>query len=145
VVKFFNFNQEYFMVKKYSLTVILMLWSCLTHATPAVDELLTEYRQQGADNFTVEAGQALFFKTFPDEAAGKTRQCTTCHTDNLRQQGQHVRTGKSIEPLAPSINPNSLIKVKNIRKWLKRNCKWTLKRECTPQEKGDVLTFIQAQ
>lgn len=133
------------MVKKYSLIFSLTFWSYLAYATPAVDELLTEYRQQGADNFTVEAGRTLFFKTFPDKEAGKTRQCTTCHTDNLHQQGQHVRTGKSIEPLAPSINPSSLTKVKNIRKWLKRNCKWTLGRECTPQEKGDVLTFIQAQ
>ncbi|MFK5970948.1 MAG: DUF1924 domain-containing protein [Candidatus Marithrix sp.] len=30
-----------------------------------------------------------------------------------------------------------------IRKWFKRNCKWTLGRECNAQEKGDILKFIQ--
>lgn len=115
----------------------------LSPATEAVEQLLADYRQQGASDFSAEAGKTLFFKEF--KANGTVRQCITCHTDNLTQQGKHANTGKVIKPLAPSVNPESLTEVRNMRKWLKRNCKWTLGRACTPQEKGDVLTFIQQQ
>ncbi|MBA1331752.1 cytochrome C, partial [Candidatus Endoriftia persephone str. Guaymas] len=27
----------------------------------------------------------------------------------------------------------------------KRNCRWTFGRDCTPQEKGDLMLFIQGQ
>ncbi|MBT5634001.1 MAG: DUF1924 domain-containing protein, partial [Gammaproteobacteria bacterium] len=33
--------------------------------------------------------------------------------------------------------------MKKVEKWFKRNCKWTFSRPCSPQEKGDILTFIQ--
>lgn len=115
------------------------------YATEAVDELLAEYRSQGAGDFNTEAGQTLWFQEFTHEKTGQIRQCTTCHTDDLRNNGKHVRTGKLIKPLAPSVNPERLLDIKKIRKWLKRNCKWTIGRECSPQEKGDVLTFIQNQ
>ena len=114
-------------------------------ATEAVDTLLTEYRTQNADNFNAEAGKSLWFQEFTNDKTGQLRQCTTCHTDDLRNAGKHVRTGKVIKPLAPSVNSERLTNLKDIRKWLKRNCKWTLGRECTVQEKGDILTFIQTQ
>jgi len=116
------------------------------YATEAVDKLLAEYSTVlVAENFSAEAGKSLFFQEFTDEKTGKIRQCTTCHTDDLRNAGKHARTGKVIKPLAPSVNSERLTNLKDIRKWLKRNCKWTLGRECTVQEKGDVLTFIQTQ
>jgi len=115
------------------------------HASEAVDELLAEYRSQGATDFSAETGQTLWNQEFTHQKTGKIRQCIACHTDDLRNQGEHVRTGKTIKPLAPSVNPESLTKIKHIRKWLKRNCKWTLGRECDAQEKGNILSFIQSQ
>lgn len=132
-------------MKRLLLTSALLLASSVSYATEAVDTLLAEYQAQGAESFTVEAGKTLWFQEFTDAESGKIRQCTTCHTDDLTKTGKHARTGKAIEPLAPSANPKRLTDVKEIRKWFKRNCKWTLGRECTAQEKGDVLTFIQAQ
>jgi len=133
-----------------SLMICAMMLLPLTYshsvlATEAVDKLLVEYRSAGASEFSVEAGKTLWLQEFKDAKSGKVRQCATCHTDNLRNKGKHARTGKSIEPLATSVNPKSLIDIKKVRKWLTRNCKWTIGRECTPQEKGNVLTFIQAQ
>jgi hypothetical protein len=127
------------------LIAVLALSPLVSQASPAVDELLTEYRQAGAGEFSVEAGKTLYFKEFKDEKSGEIRQCSTCHTDNLTQAGKQANTGKAIEPLAPSVNSKRLTDIAEIRKWLKRNCKWTVGRECTPQEKGDVLTFIQTQ
>ena len=116
------------------------------YATEAVDNSLKKYQSEGAGAFSKEAGEALWVQEFTHEkSGGKIRQCSACHTDNLRNGGKHVRTGKSLKPLAPSVNPKSLTNMKKIRKWLKRNCKWTIGRECSGQEKGDILTFIQSQ
>lgn len=137
------------MMNKYlmigSMMLLLVTYSSSVLATAAVDKLLAEYRSAGATEFDVAAGKALWLQEFQDVKSGKMRQCVTCHTNNLRNQGKHARTGKSIEPLAPSVNSESLTDIKKIRKWLKRNCKWTIGRECTPQEKGNALTFIQSQ
>jgi len=113
------------------------------YAANAVDELLAEYRSLGAGDFST--GKKLWSQEFTNAKTGQIRQCTTCHTDDLRNEGKHARTGKLIKPLAPSVNPERLTNLKKIRKWLKRNCKWTLGRECTAQEKGDILSFIQTQ
>jgi len=56
-----------------------------------------------------------------------------------------VKTGKTIEPIAVSANPERFTDVSKTEKWFRRNCKWTLGRECTPQEKGDLLTWLGGQ
>lgn len=45
--------------------------------------------------------------------------------------------------MSPAVNPKRLSDPKKIEKWFLRNCKWTLGRECTPQEKGDYLTYLR--
>jgi ribosomal protein S17 len=126
-------------------TIVLLSLPISVSATDAVNKLLAEYQSKGAGAFSEEAGKALWIQEFTDKKTSKIRQCTTCHTDDLRNGGKHVRTGKVIKPLALSVNPERLMDIKKIRKWLKRNCKWTIGRECSSQEKGDILTFIQAQ
>lgn len=71
------------------------------------------------------------------------RQCTSCHLDSLYANGRHQKTGKVIEPMAPSVNPERLTDLKKMKKWFLRNCKWTFGRECTAQEKGDVLVWLR--
>ncbi|HEX5636129.1 MAG TPA: DUF1924 domain-containing protein, partial [Gammaproteobacteria bacterium] len=71
--------------------------------------------------------------------------CASCHKQDLRQTGSHIRTRKPIEPMAPSANPQRLTDIKQIEKWFLRNCKGTWGRECTAQEKGDFLVYIQSQ
>lgn len=127
------------------LLAVLTLSPLVTQASPAVDQVLADFEQAGGSNFSAEAGKTLYFKEFKDEKSGEIRQCSTCHTDDLRQSGKQANTGKVIEPLAPSANAERLTDVAKINKWLKRNCKWTVGRECTAQEKGDVITFIQSQ
>ncbi len=115
-----------------------------TATAGAMEEMLQQYQQQGAGEFSTERGKTLWEKQVPGKN-GKIRQCATCHTDNLHQAGKHARTGKHIKPLAPATNPKRLIKTKKIKKWFRRNCKWTWGRLCTPQEKGDLLVFISQQ
>lgn len=125
------------------LTFILSLILSSSLYATVVDDLLTEYRATGVETFSAEAGKTLWSQEFIDVETGKVRQCTTCHTADLRNEGKHINTGKVIKPLAPTANPESLTDMKKVRKWLKRNCKWTLGRECNAQEKGDVLLFMQ--
>lgn len=109
----------------------------------AVSELETSYQNQGAGPFSAAAGEALWSKTYVDAKTGKERSCTTCHSADQTKPGRHERTGKVIEAMAPSVNPQRLTDVGKIEKWFVRNCKWTLDRECTAQEKGDVLAFLK--
>lgn len=111
----------------------------------ALTDLLQQYQKQGAQQFDAQAGKTLWTHSFGVSSEGKDRRCATCHTEDLRQTGKHMKTGKSIEPLAPSVNTKRLTDVAEIEKWLKRNCEWTLGRECSAQEKGDFLSFISMQ
>lgn len=108
-----------------------------------VDEQLAAYKAEGAADFSAERGKDLWFKEFVSPEDGKARSCTTCHTNNVRVNGKHAKTGKPIKPMAPSINPERFTDAAKIEKWFKRNCKWTMDRECTAQEKGDFLSYLR--
>ncbi|MDH4228125.1 MAG: DUF1924 domain-containing protein [Nitrospirota bacterium] len=109
----------------------------------AVNDRLTEYRGKGAGPFSADAGRKLFEATYTVE--GEKRNCAACHTTDLKKKGKHQETGKPIDPLAPSVTTDRLTDSAKIEKWFLRNCKWTIGRPCTPQEKGDVLMFLQTQ
>ncbi len=93
--------------------------------------------------FDPERGKRIFFEEHPSEKLGKI-SCSTCHTADLKKSGKTL-VGKTIEPLAPSINKKRLTDVKEIEKWLLRNFKQVYGREGTAKEKGDVLMFINTQ
>lgn len=109
----------------------------------AVAELLRQYEARGAAKFSAAEGEAFWTRPAVDAKSGETRKCTQCHGEDLRRVGKHVTTGKAIDPLAPSANPKRLTDVEKIEKWFSRNCKWTLGRECTAQEKGNVLVMLR--
>jgi hypothetical protein len=81
---------------------------------------------------------AIFFQ----ETHGGEWSCSTCHTGTPTTSGRHARTGKSIAPLAPAVNPKRFADAATAEKWFRRNCNDVVGRECTPQEKGDVLTWL---
>ncbi len=87
--------------------------------------------------FSAERG-ARFFK----QTHGNELSCASCHTENPAADGKHAKTGKIIKPLAPAANPERFTDTAKVAKWFKRNCNDVLDRVCTPQEKGDVLTYL---
>ena len=128
------------MMKTVILGIILsFMMTPVLASTPAADEALQNYRQLGVTNFDADAGQKLWQQDFDG------RQCANCHGEDLTQNGKHVKTKKVLKPMALSVNSKRFGKVKKIEKWFKRNCKWTLGRECSPQEKGDMLTWLVQQ
>ena len=93
-------------------------------------------------SFSAQRGKVLWNKQFT--VSSQPRSCTSCHTADPRQAGKHARTGKAIQAMAPSVNPDRLTDQRKINKWFKRNCKWTLGRVCTNHEKGDLLEYLKS-
>ena len=124
---------------------ITVALACTPAHADAVQALLRKYEAQGGRAFTAASGAALWTREFADARTGEKRRCSQCHHEDLRKQGKHATTGKSIEPLAPSVNPKRLTEEAHVEKWFSRNCKWTFGRECTPQEKGDFLAMIRTK
>lgn len=104
-----------------------------------VNNLLLDYAKQGANTADAEQGKQLWQKTFNKNGE---RSCASCHTKDLTQNGKHFKTKKNIKPMSPSVNPKRLTDSKKVNKWFKRNCKWTYGRECTAQEKANILVYI---
>lgn len=109
------------------------------NASETSDLMIEEFSTQAATPVTADAGKETWFRV------SDGRSCTSCHTDSVHVQGRHERTGKVIEPMAPSVNPDRLTDRAKINKWFLRNCKWTFGRECTAQEKGDILLWLSQQ
>lgn len=91
----------------------------------------------GFREFSAARGE-VFFRT----KHANDWSCSSCHTENPAAPGKHAKTGKAIDPLAPSANAERFTSPKKVAKWFKRNCNDVLDRVCTPQEKGDVLAYL---
>ncbi|MBU3724719.1 MAG: DUF1924 domain-containing protein [Burkholderiaceae bacterium] len=89
-------------------------------------------------------GQSARGKAFFLAKHGKDLSCASCHSESPLGSGKHASTGKAIAPLAPAANPESLTDTARINKWFRRNCNDVLARECTPQEKADVIAFLSS-
>lgn len=109
-------------------------------STSATDSLLAHYTSQGA---TPDATRGAAFWSAEQAApdGGPARSCTTCHGSTLDAAGKHATTGEPIDPMTAA---GRLTDPAKIEKWFGRNCRWTLGRECTPSEKGDVLAYLVA-
>ena len=124
---------------------LLALSPMIGTAGNVVDERLQTYQNEGAKTFDATAGKSMWTQEFAQADGSKARTCSSCHTTDIRQGGKHITTGKPIEAMSPSVNPQRLTDAAKIEKWFGRNCKWTMGRECTAQEKGDFLKYIQNQ
>jgi hypothetical protein len=125
-----------------SMTVLLVL-ATGAQALSGTAELLDRYRSQGAGAFSADAGASRWSEAYQSGGTSGPRSCTDCHGPDLKKPGKHLRTGKAIAPMDPSVESGRLSDPEKIEKWFKRNCKWTLGRECTPQEKGDFIMFFR--
>jgi hypothetical protein len=112
---------------------------CVSVASQA-ESVLDHYRSPGM-TFSAQRGETFWKHEVPGRD-GKLHSCTTCHGSDLTKSGKHIRTGRPIKPMAHSVNPERFTDPAKVEKWFTRNCKWTIGRVCTPQEKGDILTYL---
>ncbi len=136
-------------MNKIGMMVLCLLWGAPSvMAENMIPSMLQSYQAAGAGHFSAQAGEKFWTTSHaaPEGAENpKPRNCQTCHGVDLRKSGEHIRTGKVIDPMALSVNPQRFSDAKKIKKWFRRNCKWVVGRVCTPQEKGDILTYLQQQ
>ena len=105
-------------------------------AADSAESQLQALQQQGAGPFDAQAGQELW------QQQVNGRSCSQCHNADPDQPGTHQRTGKAIPPMSVRANPKRFTDAANTEKWFRRNCRWTLGRECSAQEKGDVIRWL---
>ena len=99
-------------------------------------ELLKTYEAQSGKASSVRGEQ------FFNSKHGKEWSCASCHENPPNHDTKHIVTGKVIKPLAPVANPTRFTDDAKVEKWFKRNCNDVLGRECTAQEKADVLSWL---
>ena len=87
--------------------------------------------------FSADRGGRLF-----RTPQGGEWSCASCHGETPTGPGRHAKTAKVIQPLAPAANPQRFTDAAQVEKWFKRNCGDVLRRECTVQEKGDILSWL---
>ncbi len=102
--------------------------------------LIDQYSAEAGAAASPENGQALFMAS---QSGGKpdTPSCTTCHSVDPAKGGQ-ARTGKPIAPLSPTANPERFTDTKFVEKWFGRNCNSVLGRDCSAQEKADIVAWL---
>lgn len=103
-------------------------------ATP--QDLLKGYESQSGKASAVRGEQ------FFNNKHGKDWSCASCHENPPNHDTKHIVTGKVIKPLSPNANPERFSDQAKVDKWFKRNCNDVLGRECSAQEKADVLSWL---
>ena len=126
--------------KFWAATAALGLIASIAVAADPRQAILDGYAASAGGALSADAGQALFLGSHtggnPD-----TPSCTTCHTKDPHNQGL-TRVGKPIAPMAVSLSPDRFTDPAKVEKWFLRNCNTVLGRECTAQEKGDIISYL---
>lgn len=124
-----------------------MKFALILTASSLVSAAHAETPQQVLEGLVAQAGPAsamrgeqLFRGKF---SGGKSAEsCTECHGGDARTAGQHIKTHKRIEPMAPVVNRERFTDPAKVQKWFRRNCPEVLGRACTPQEMADFTAYM---
>jgi hypothetical protein len=69
--------------------------------------------------------------------------CRACHVINDEEHPDPKDAKKRvIEPFTPGANPQRFSDYEKAERYFKVNCQLVLKRDCTPREKGDLITYL---
>ena len=118
------------------LVLLLLVSSANLAFATTPQELLISYE--------AKSGKALSSRgeQFFNAKHGKEWSCATCHEAPPNHDTKHIVTGKVIKALSPISNPARFNDLAKVEKWFKRNCNDVLGRECSTQEKADVLSWL---
>ncbi len=132
------------MIKRPLVLTLLALVSGNGAAADTPETVMAHYAQQAGvapGALSPARGEALYRSEHPGKHGGVRQSCAGCHTASPKQAGQ-TRVGKRIEPLAPAANPARFTDAAKVEKWFRRNCMDVLQRECSAQEKGDFIAWL---
>ncbi|MEO8169947.1 MAG: DUF1924 domain-containing protein [Oxalobacteraceae bacterium] len=121
-------------MQKILLLLTLMFGTATWAASP--QDMVQQY-EASSGKASAQRGQQFFTSKH-----GREWSCASCHSAVPNKTTQHIVTGKSILPLAPAENNERFTDSAKSEKWFKRNCKDVLARECTSQEKVDIIAWL---
>lgn len=128
---------------------VALLPALAVAAGTARDAILQGYAEQAAEEpgftgFSADRGRNLYMG--PHQGGNpETTSCAACHTADPTAEGRHRKTGRAIEPMAVSVNPERFTDPEEVEKQFGRDCNNVLGRPCTAREKGDFITFLLGQ
>jgi mono/diheme cytochrome c family protein len=121
--------------------LLLVSLACHAETPQQIRQIyVNEASQQASFTPSAKRGEAFFRQRFAIN--DKMPACSSCHTDNPLNVGQHAVTGKNIRPLAIAANAERFSDPAKVEKWFGRNCKEVVGRACTPAEKADFMTYL---
>lgn len=100
-------------------------------------QFLAQFEQQAGASASPERGARFFTSKH-----GSDWSCSSCHGEQPASGGRHAKTDKPIKPLAPAANSERFSDEAKVDKWFRRNCRDVVGRECSAQEKADVLAWL---
>ena len=106
-------------------------------ATPA--EIMSAYAAKAGMSPAAERGEKLFISK---NKGGAFESCTDCHTASPTRTGRDQVTEKWMPALAPAANARRLTDTARVEAAFRLNCKDVLSRECSAQEKADVMSWL---
>ncbi|MFM9834932.1 MAG: DUF1924 domain-containing protein [Methylophilaceae bacterium] len=119
------------------LSGFLMLMTILKVANATTpQELIAKYEGRSAKASPTNG------QTFFTTKHGKEWSCSSCHDKVPNHETNHIVTNKVIKPMSPNINAARFSDEAKVEKWFKRNCNDVVGRECTAQEKADVISWL---
>lgn len=120
--------------------ICLVFFPKISQAVDTTPEVqLAKWSASAARPANASQGQVFF-----NSKHGGQWSCSSCHGASALNNGKHASTGKSIKPLAPASNSEAFTDTAKIEKWMRRNCKDVLSRECSIEEKADVLAYLMS-
>lgn len=117
-----------------SLLLFMNTQSQAADTSPAQE--LARWQQQAQAVANAARGQAIWTRQQGEWS------CASCHGEPPVRDSRHASTHKHIAALAPAYNPQRLTDQAKVDKWFRRNCKDVFSRECSAQEKADVIAYL---
>lgn len=126
--------------------ILIALFLCSAHARAdspqGILDRLTQLARDEQAGFTPSAARGEQLYRARHASGQEAESCFACHTADAKARGEHIKTHKVIEPLAPVANRERFTDPAKVEKWFKRNCRDVLNRTCTAQEKADFTAYM---
>ncbi len=124
------------------LSLLLLSVPAWSTTPQGILETLVQEARAVQPGFTASAARGEQFYRAKHTGGKEAESCASCHTDSPKAEGRHLKTHKTIEPLAPVVNRQRFTDPAHVEKWFRRNCREVLGRVCTPQEKADFTAYV---
>lgn len=121
--------------------LVLALGAVAAAQAETPSQILDSYVKRAGAPASPERGQRLFTQRFTGKSS-LFESCTDCHGTTPTKRGKDGVSEKAIEPLAPAANPKRLTDPNKVDNYLRINCKDVVGRDCSAQEKADVLAWL---